>query len=129
MIDVKELRIGNWLCYKGEAVQVYSIDPEKQWPELGLSCSIGVMQFVGTHKMGTRGWWLNNFEPIPLTPDILTKHNIKFYEYDTDAFSMVFMKQGELLIGHFVKTARTEYFHQLQNLVFVLTGNELNYQP
>lgn len=73
MIDPKDLRIGNYLNYKGKPVQVESIDPQRTLPELSLSCSIHIKDMVGDYCTGTTGKWLNHFEPIELIPEWLKK--------------------------------------------------------
>lgn len=103
MIDIKELRIGNAV-----------LDPIGMEKEVSLQ----VLQKI------ERGF---KYTPIPLTPEILEKcgfekcscggwkHGIHISKYDN----------GKL----YYKTVIIKYLHQLQNLYFALTGEELTFKP
>lgn len=136
MIDVRELRIGNWLNEYGTPVQVTGItitDP----PYLGITHtpnSIGA-----THG--------NDLDPIALSPEILTqwcgfekneinerlffthpdakrlcghKFEVSYYEFSGDALLDGFYFDAGHPYDTHVKT-----LHHLQNLFFALTGTEL----
>lgn len=126
-MEAKELRIGNWIAESGKPQQVTSIALAEPW-YLGITHtpnSIGV-----THG--------NNLEPIPLTVEHL-RHN------DFRSELRQFWKQGVCIIfdngefyflnyqlwhdGSYIETkVEIRYFHQLQNLYFALTGNELTFK-
>ncbi|GAB6121006.1 hypothetical protein [Dysgonomonas termitidis] len=137
-----ELRIGNSILFLGEIVS-----------EIGY----GVIQDMAMKEKGVRNEYLDKlvFEPIPLTKDILlkcglTKHNdpetrydylhlhvqgstardsshIRFYIEDNGSIiwkGWIFnQNQVDFFIPYDLK-----YLHQLQNLYFSLTGEELKVQ-
>lgn len=96
---------------------------------------------IGLIFSSDKGLALNDFEPIPLTPEILEKcgfekqddgdggyyrellseNGILFVEGDKKGYTDVFIDCWEQI--------RVRYLHQLQNLYYSLTGTELNYQP
>lgn len=103
MIPANELRIGNWV-------------------------KISQHQTTVSHIMGDEDF----FEPIPLTPQILEKcwfrlHKDLVYIYKHHARIRI-TKQLELLLDGNL-WVELKYLHQLQNLYFALTGEELNYTP
>lgn len=108
MIDVKQLRIGNWILARyGGIMQVsyLSFTDIDSYPE--------------------------HYSPIPLTPDILGKIKgcmvdiafcgigdfIIIHYYDT--------QKKVLFNGNYVGIIHLQYLHQLQNLYSCLTGKEL----
>jgi hypothetical protein len=95
---------------------------------------------------------LDDFEPIPLTPEILERCGFSqdgFYQYGIDASSSLSTSKRRLYFGGDYLYLEEEdknlnrdlitiwnkdlmkvfYLHQLQNLYFTLTGKELNYNP
>lgn len=110
MVDLKELRIGNYL----------NID--------GLAAPIGPGWFCSAD----RGHTLPKHEAIPLTPEWLERLGFKKNEtkdcapcYVLDDYNIYFDKGEILMDGDYIPTARIEYVHQFQNLYFLLTGKEL----
>jgi len=116
-----ELRIGNLV--KGKEINVY-------W----------TVEAIDSNSIFSHAKWrsLDAFEPIPLTEDFLLKFgfeeiynsqfrlkfdHIKHQEIGFD-FSKVEDKsmQGFRFYGHYIKI---HHVHQLQNLYFALTGEEL----
>lgn len=115
MIKVNELRIGNWVS-NGE--KIFTVDANVIYDTATLE--------------------YYPIEPIPLTPGILEKagfkkESIDYYFLPIDEHSKIYYNGNELVISlsenefeayhHFPPC---EYFHQLQNLYFALTGKELN---
>src|SRR6185312_9286781 len=111
MIKANELRIGNYI-------------------QGGIINSIG-------YKIGVQGnsskevFYIHEstLQPIPLTPEILErcgfekhgeKDEIRYYLNDF-YFEDISLKRDECFI------ANVEYLHQLQNLYFALTGQELEF--
>ena len=107
-----ELRIGNWVIktevrYSG----LKSFEYQIQW---GIEL---------THAEG--------YDPIPLTGEILERcgylstlnhywdEKMNFFLHDD---GLRFVKSGETIVT-------IKHLHQLQNLVFALTNEELNYKP
>jgi hypothetical protein len=121
MINPRELRIGNWVNI------IKSLYPEE----------IGIQQLTATGIMYSE---VKDDEsdlicdPIPITTEILEKCG--FYRIDSEL-------AGENLWFHspihiYVLNNKFQHdgydreiksLHQLQNLHFALTGEELNYQP
>ena len=109
MVDVKELRKGNYVRY---------ID-DKTICELSIN---GIHQIdMGTHKA----------EPIPLTESIISKtningglavHNSNFSGFLKLQWSM--LNTWELWIGG-VCLKTVTYLHELQNIIYFLTDEEL----
>ena len=108
MISANELRIGNWYVNQwGEYLQVdadlFGADNLESYPI-----------------------------PIPLTPEILEKLG---FEFDTITFSRsYFLLAGgdngfDVWIGGLskVKLNPIKYVHELQNLFYAITKEELNY--
>ena len=110
-----ELRVGNW---------VYSNHDDETFKVRGFD--IGALD---------DGMDCESMQPIPLTPQILGKSGFKldaefdafesekfdiwFYHIENKGFTYSNMVDGGKLI---------EYAHELQNLYFALTGEELNIQ-
>jgi len=125
-MDCRELRIGNLIQdYLGNIVTVERIDKDGV---LGHSPNpIGV-----THG--------NSVEPIPLTDEWLKRFGLKIealngnsiegvigrYEGEDDIKYVVDFNPSEY--GDYNYTTKTiKYVHQLQNIYFTLTGEELKY--
>lgn len=105
MIDIKELRFGNYVL---DGVEIVPVD-------------IYVVESLVMYP--------HAYDPVPLDHVLLTNHNTRFYDYDTSEFSMMYIKQGDIIAGPFPKSVPLIYLHQVQNLFFALTGKELNYTP
>jgi hypothetical protein len=116
MIKENEIRIGNWV-----------IDNTREKSRYIKLDSNEVYELIGT------GNW-DYIEPIPLTPEILEKAGFeedKLHEcYVIKQFgcgvAIEFFDNEINLVGH--KSAEDlpcKYVHQLQNLIYSLTGEEL----
>ena len=139
MIQANELRINNWISHNNNYVQVfelpYLIDLDEN-KEAYLVNSI----------------WIDEYRPIPITPEILEKCGFEIICHfgepqdnnpNMDAINGTLcisksVNKGEWVFGFdsIFATKRNnfvwgpiDYLHQLQNLYFALTGEELNYQP
>lgn len=120
-IKPEELRLGNWV----------------KWPE----------EKEPNEVQWEHGHWLGVFEknygypePIPLSPDWLERFGFKINnERDPESCSFDYMHIGLFYIGEFNRSGwllnaydsmpPMQYIHQLQNLYFALTGNELSLGP
>lgn len=135
MIDPKEVRIGNLVVYNNRVFEIYSI--EKEFPTL----------YTPEFGICVADW--NNIEPIPITEYCLLKFgfdveyhkNGNSYKREIDnisghIFEIIFINKGNLLEPiwlvmyggggyHDSIPAKIKYVHQLQNLYFALTGEEL----
>jgi len=103
MIKANELRIGNW-----------------------------VMEGIEFHKIDYREsdfFHVEIFEPIPLTPEILEKAGFVNSESIELFFELTGFKisDGKILHTHFKRDRGVQILnlHQLQNLYFALTGEEI----
>jgi hypothetical protein len=140
-IQANELRIGNFVEYDGRIFQIDTISNE--FPTLNTDeFGIGVVDW-------------NNIQPIPLTEELLLKFGffkyqwmngyfintifgdlmIQFYKTEIHLFftKVSYDSQGMKFYGRkFInnKTNFTDckYVHQLQNLYFALTGEELTFK-
>jgi hypothetical protein len=112
-MKANELRIGNWIESKGKQIEVTCVD---------------ILNYWNTECYGV--------EPIPLTEEWLIKFgvNVGFLDFDSPKLTMsvnLDAKNGgynELQIatsGTSDLIIECNYVHQLQNLYFALTGEEL----
>lgn len=116
MIKASDLRLGNW---------VLSNNPFAGW----IPVRIGAEDFANFDE--------NEFKAIALTPEILEKAGFKdgkkeigegvFTELDYDGHYNVFIRQIDSQKDESLVLMPTElkYLHQLQNLYFAFTGEEL----
>lgn len=121
MIQANELRLGNLIDFEGLPSVVKEIDSQ------------GVVVFIG--ETGETEWIdLFQFNPIPLTEEILLKCGFEKIEnnWKVLSYSNVFYFSWERLAGsafsldnESIYLPHIEYLHQLQNLYFALTGEEL----
>jgi hypothetical protein len=129
MIDVKSVRVGNILAYCTHPCTIHSI---------------GNNTFGFTHPNNPNDFLRevnnNNFKPIPLTPQILEKCGLKGMH--TKRLYKVFKISPAQSGGYNVHISNElgtmdiqqcgiptlNYLHQLQNLYYALTGEELNIQ-
>jgi len=122
MINANELRIGNLIkspngeVFKVDNIQVNSIN----------------QRIDGDGVAGS--YFLSGFTGIELTPEVLEKCGFEkerhyvvkgsIYVFENN-YVALYPEEGreEINLPHI------KYLHQLQNLVFALTGNELDYKP
>jgi hypothetical protein len=122
-ITASELRIGNWV-----ELNYYRDKPENV-----------IVQQIAANQLWVRGvdfnisLFLNNFSPIPLTPEILKTCGFEWEIYghngEMDVASCDLGKisiSDEMVVwANHEEVEHIKYLHQLQNLYFALTGNEL----
>ena len=116
MIDPKELRIGNWIKRKGSIFDEANIMITRTNINL-FDC--------------------NYFDPIPLTPDVAYKLQVNnagithgLFEmnfYEEFSFTFCKVEPNTILLRHedVYTGVKLKYLHQLQNLYFALSGEEL----
>ena len=121
MINANELRLWNWISFHpnkeiNKYCQVIAID----------GMEIAVMGIVVLDKEKPL---LSYFDPIPLTPEMLEKAGFVW-----DVLFGLWIKEtetGEILLSkdYILQSTDTltqlKYVHSLQNLIFALTGEEL----
>ena len=119
MIKADELRLGNWYDDYGNYKQVTPNDILKAWE--------------------SERFWM---EPIPLTPEILEKCGFVVLE-SNDVLNITHAYNGYLSLNTYTNggeywwlryyqggtNAKIKSLHQLQNLYYALTGQELTYNP
>lgn len=118
-----DLRIGNWYIENGEYKSIFSIDKDS---------------INGSFYGDDSATYLDSVKPIPLTPEILEKAGFENKSRTTDYYFEG--KYRAIIIGGTMKTLfpsihgecglepygeEIKYLHQLQNLYFALTGEEI----
>lgn len=122
MINANELRLGNALEYLVEDC----VDNSSEWM-LNIVDAADIVDAASNESIFNK-----YYQPIPITPEILEKcgfvRNSLMDSYELGKYSVRYsMMYYE---GHEVSELNTcKYLHQLQNLYFALTGEELNYTP
>lgn len=138
MIDVQELRIGNWVY----GIDTYTDKIGEFQVESIYQGEVNLMLYYdGSKEFATK------VEPIPLTPEILEKcgfvacHPLKnFPQYTDYRFETVVINHnpdwgfcefefGPKDLEERAYLCKVKHLHQLQNLFWCLTGTELNYKP
>lgn len=105
-MKAEELRIGNYIIYQKEHI---------------IKCDIKDIELSEIDR-----------EPIPLTEEILLKCGFEFFDNERifNGFVIEDFHNGNYYFtsGEGIKLheKHIEYLHQLQNLYFSLTGEELN---
>jgi len=119
MIQPNELRLGNRLSLSGKITAVRGVVYDEYTDGFGVYCETGIVA-------------ISAFTPIPLTEELLVKCG--FVDNDTTQYR----KDDLIYDGGYIylysyndgepdpRLAKCEYLHQLQNLIFALTGEELN---
>lgn len=117
MVNIEELRIGNWVKYLEDNTQINSIS-------IGEKCG-----YVSTFKSGVVTQ--NQIDPIPITEECLLKCGFSclddIYEHGDVEITNI---DGKFLLTYncyeyVIAKKPIENLHQLQNLYFSLTGKEL----
>jgi hypothetical protein len=73
---------------------------------------------------------ISNLKPIPLTEEWLLKFGFEVYEFDHKSNQygyknrLIVIRDG--LFVEYGSNVKIQYVHQLQNLIYALTGEELN---
>lgn len=138
VIDLRELRIGNLLEYKGQIVEVtsLSLDIDDEYQEIIGFCEYG--KHSNEHADWNRSLY-NDLKRISLSPNWLAKcgfgwdaeeqvyyiqvGNNVCIEYDTDFNCSIV---PETWRGHPLPIwGDNKYLHKLQNIYFDNTGEEL----
>lgn len=112
MIKNNEVRVGNWV-------------KEGDWSSDSIFVQLDSIEPI----IGEYEWDENLFNPIPLTPEILEKCGFETIG-KPPFYSMRLPVNGlDELCWYsqdgFIRYLGIKHLHQLQNLYFALTGNEL----
>ena len=132
MIDAKDLRIGNWVYPNEENATPY--------PVLSINFD-DICCYKSPYDNQTDEFIsYSELQPIPLTPDILEKlgfeklgeHNIfQLANADIRIWGYPYTMQLYNYEDRWVDIIGTsiKYLHDLQNLTYALTKQELEYKP
>ncbi len=137
-IKAEDLRIGNLLTFYNVPITVLGVSKYR-------------IEFEDSHEKAGYSMILNdNFKPVPLSGEPLIElgfakshdHNGDTYHIlSEDGFGVIFtvehwnkVKKDSKWNNHWhirglLKGHKIEYIHQLQNLYFALTGEELKINP
>ena len=138
-MKVRELRIGNYISgiyINGDCSEYDSYEENEELCKVVGIDSVGFSEYNiwvdGLEKSGIENY--DSFEPIPITEEWLLKFGFEFNvltnrsELDDWRFDITKPANydGFLLCeGSTAITDRIKYVHQLQNLYFAFTGEEL----
>lgn len=110
-----ELRIGNWVQANSPAMIVEEIT------------KFGVGLYMPGSNADLFYHMIEKVEPIPITDEILVKAGF-VKKYGT-WFGLIELDEDYLFHYGMEEAVEIKSLHQLQNLVYCLTGEELNYKP
>jgi hypothetical protein len=126
-MKASDLRIGNWIID-------YEAEPNKT-----IYWQVETIEYLNT-TLGVRfrnksSWTCEEFiEPIPLTEEWLLKFGgrktiVEDYPiYFVNPFDIEFYKNESVVLISGNTEVKIKYVHQLQNLYFALTGEELTFK-
>ena len=126
-METKELRLGNYLQLDGESYHVNEIQNSLQCIELKRKN----LENQKLNDYEECDLDCNDLQPIPLTEEVLLKcgfeRHIKLGGYDGYLLNGWFITTDLcfMVLGSSVILSKLKYLHQLQNLYFALTGEEL----
>jgi hypothetical protein len=123
MIRAEELRLCNYVMYNGMVMSVSEILSPKPRKDERYNNEYVIELFDGAGLINAA---LDEIEPIPLTEEWLNKFTYNFKGLGFSDLTVGYgMTSGivHFYIGNYAK--RIDYIHQLQNLYFALTQNEL----
>lgn len=119
MIQANELRLGNWVDYKGKYYQIYD----------GIrSLSIDDLdsESLDSHLKNIK---LLDLRPIPITEEILLKCGFeRLGKYTFVCDNALMQLEIDVITNklvHSILAIEVKYLHQLQNLYYFLCGKEL----
>jgi len=117
-MEARELRIGNYIGYKEVDLNVGQ-EIIKQY-----QCTINDIAEI------ERGNICNRYSPIPLTEEWLVRFGFEVYEFDHKASqyrhgNRLLVIRDDNCFYDYGADVNVKYVHQLQNLYFSLTNEEL----
>lgn len=136
-MKANELRIGNWVSRRGDLKQVQGVLPD------AVLLYVSPRVYGGVNKASRVV--LKSINPIPLTEEWLVKFGFEQdssgsckegwwrsfdIEKTRDKFGVTLIEETGVMefhydAGTFEQTITVKHVHQLQNLYFALTGEEL----
>lgn len=126
-MKLSELRIGNFIEDEGKILPIISIDSQRNHEELKGAVDLPVYDDKG-RMWTTTGRWIERINPIPLTVEWLKK--LKVNEKLLETIWSIRQSKGQegswvLYYGIESSGIYIEYVHELQNLYYTLTKEEL----
>lgn len=144
-MKTNELRIGNWIKYEDKLVQVVQLSSlmilcQRDENQFLVNCTPKVFQpielteevlvkigFVKVHKKNIVGF--NNVNEFILKNDINDNEfvNISYHLFESGN-SIINIEQGDYYSGiddNYIYKLNIKYLHELQNIYYCLTGEEL----
>jgi len=110
-MDAKELMIGNWV-FGGPGTEKKQFKVTRDF----------LYELIGTGND-------DYYDPIPITPEILKRAGFEKdgddYAFDGDGLRITDENGHYYCNGGYPYDVELEFVHQLQNLYFALTGDEL----
>ena len=144
-ISAQELRIGNYILDEtGVITIIVAIDSERKfWNEIiqkEFKATARLIMLDNFDWNTSYGCWVEKLKPIPLTEEWLLKmgfekeiddssfirkvyYYINDFEVEFHGNKLVFRVENKHVTNYFAH--HTKYVHQLQNLIFSLSGEEL----
>lgn len=133
LIELSELKIGNYLLYKGEIVHVtsLSLDIDDEYEDTIGFCKLGE---TSNEVAAWNRSLYNDLDRIPLTEDWIIKFRLHFnYGYEFAGKFNLFIERGEpvciVCLEQYSEgrepLPEIKYVHQFQNLYSALFGKEL----
>lgn len=133
LIELSELKIGNYLMYKGEIVHVtsLSLDIDDEYEDQIGFCKLGSTsnEFAAWNRS-----LYNDLERIPLTYEWVVRLGVHFnYGYEFARVFNLYIEHGEPICKVYLEQYSEgrehlqgiEYVHQFQVLFAALIGKEL----
>jgi hypothetical protein len=132
LIELSELKIGNYLLYKGEVVHVtsLSLDIDDEYEDTIGFCKLGE---ISNEIAAWNRSLYNDLEGIPLTVEWIIKLGVRLnYGYEFAQFFNLFIFSAEQICRVFIEHSGSrnslpdiKYVHRFQVLFAALTGKEL----
>lgn len=128
-IQAREIRIGNIIQFDDTSEDIVRVEYVFQSDEMWFIQWTWISG-KGSFKSGNS--ILEDFEPIPLSPEILEKAgfeipvNTSSYAYRMGKWAVFLWPTGAISVEFKnIEICELQHLHQLQNLYFSLTGEEL----
>lgn len=121
-MKASDLRIGNIVYYKVRD----ELDERKEWNEINIVDAEDILSIEDYESKNQE----HPYSPISLTEELLLQFGFERYlnrYHINDVFFVT--KDLYWMNSEGFEDVELEFVHQLQNLYFALTGNELKYSP
>lgn len=132
MISINELRIGNLVSIENVPLGINTKEDKGIYKIISISNIINSNPCITAKNVGcgiTVGSSIKNLEPIPLTPELLEKCGFDrlLFVYQKDRIDVIIDKNRIGIYPNFLSGMLIicKYLHQLQNMYYAITGEEL----